>query len=275
MIATVFAGAKDPGSKERNMISFSNNRGRTLVAGALMFAATALPTAASAQDAETEDAIKITGSAAFVSDYRFRGISFSDLDAAVQPFIQLTTAPGLFVSLWGSSISDFNGANTEVDVTAGWTGSLVGLTTTVGVIGYLYPGGSNTDTVELFGSVGIPLGPVTATFGLNWQPDQKNLSRSNRYAFGTLSAAIPGAPVVLKATLGNERGGLVADQTGDKSSKWDWLIGADFTWKALTLGVAYVGNDLSTRTIDFGEGDSFRANRTAQDTVVVSLTAAF
>lgn len=261
------------------MMSFSNNRGRALVAGALMLAATALPTAASAQEAEKEDAIKITGSAAFVSDYRFRGISFSDLDPAVQPFIQLTTAPGLFVSLWGSSIADFNGATTEIDVTGGWTGSVVGLNTTVGVIGYLYPGGSNTDTVELFGSVGIPLGPVTTTFGVNWQPDQKNLSRSNRYFFGTVSGGIPGIPITLKATLGNERGGLVVDQTGDKTSKWDWLIGADLTWKALTLGVAYVGTDLSTRNINLAGDDETpavgRANRTAKDTVVVSLTAAF
>ncbi|MGL6044146.1 MAG: TorF family putative porin, partial [Sandaracinobacteroides sp.] len=233
------------------MTIFTTGRGYSLVAGALLLAAAAMPTAALAQEAEAEDSLKISGSAAFVTDYRFRGISFSDLDAAVQPFIQLTTAPGLFVSLWGSSISDFNGATTEVDITAGWTGSLAGLSTTVGVIGYLYPGGSNTDTVELFGSVGIPLGPVTTTFGLNWQPDQSNLTRSNRYVFGTVAAGIPGAPITLKATLGNERGGLVVDQTGDKTSKWDWLIGADLSWKALTLGVAYVGTDLSTANINF------------------------
>jgi uncharacterized protein (TIGR02001 family) len=237
--------------------------------------ATLLAILASPVQAQDEEEFpKITGSAAFVSDYRFRGISFSDLDPAVQGFIQLTTKPGFFVSAWGSSISDFNGANTEIDVTGGWAGVLGGLNTSFGVIGYLYPGGTGTDTVELFGSVGIPLGPVTATFGLNWQPDQKNLTRSNRYAFGTIAAAIPGAPITLKATLGNERGGLVVDQTGQSSDKWDWLIGADLTWKALTLGVAYVGTDLATPRFTDEDG-SFRANRTAQDTVVVSLTAAF
>jgi uncharacterized protein (TIGR02001 family) len=243
-------------------------------AGTVLAFGTALLLTGPARAQDEPEFPKITGSAAFVSDYRFRGISFSDLDAAVQGFIQLTTEPGIFVSAWGSSISDFNGANTEIDVTGGWSGAVAGLTTTVGIIGYLYPGGRNTDTYELFGSVGIPLGPVTATFGLNWQPDQSNLSRSNRYAFGTLTAAIPGAPLTVKGTLGNERGGLVIDETGRSSDKWDWLIGADLTWKSLVFGVAYVGNDIPTPRIA-DEGGSFRANRIAQDTVVFSVTAVF
>jgi uncharacterized protein (TIGR02001 family) len=248
------------------------HRGRTVgrAVGALLLAAAAFPMAAHAQEAEAEPALKISGSAAFVSDYRFRGISFSDLDAAVQPFIQLTTAPGIFVSLWGSSISDFNGATTEIDVTAGWTGAIAGLTTTAGVIGYLYPGGTDTDIFEFFGSVGIPLGPVTATFGLNWAPDQGNLSRSNRYAFGTLTAGIPDTPITLKGTLGNERGSLVIDDSGTVTHKWDWLIGADLTWEALTFGIAYVGNNLTNNRVD-----GVRFNRTAQETVVFSVTAAF
>lgn len=243
---------------------------KTFRARHLLAAAVLVSALAPAQAQDEEEALKITGSAAFVSDYRFRGISFSDLDAAVQPFIQLTTAPGFFVSLWGSSIADFNGATTEIDLTAGWTGELAGLTTTAGIIGYFYPGGSDTDIYELFGSVGIPLGPVTATFGLNWAPDQGNLSRSNRYAYGTLSAAIPGTPVTVKGTLGNERGSLVIDDSGTVTHKWDWLLGADLNWKALTFGVAYVGNNLTNNTVN-----GFRFNRLAQETVVFSVTAAF
>jgi uncharacterized protein (TIGR02001 family) len=239
-------------------------------AAALAFTLSAAP--GLAQDAEP--AVKITGSAAFVSDYRFRGISFSDLDPAVQAFIQLTTQPGFFISAWGSSIADFNGATTEIDLTAGWTGSVAGVTPTLGVIWYTYPGGTGTNTVELFGSVAVPLGPVTGTFGLNWSPDQANLSRSSRYLYGTLAAGIPNTPLTLKGTLGHERGGLVVDETGRRTQKLDWLIGADLTFSPITIGVAYVGNDLPRSTI-FDEGGSFRANRLAKDGVVLSITAAF
>jgi uncharacterized protein (TIGR02001 family) len=231
-------------------------------------AALLAPAAAHAQDEEA--AVTVSGTAAFVTDYRFRGISFSDLDPAVQASITLTTAPGLFFSAWGSSIADFNGATTEIDLIAGWSGDIAGLTTSVGGTYYTYPGGTGTNVFEFFGTLGIPLGPVTATFGLNWAPDQSNLRTSSRYAFGQLSAAIPGTPITVKGILGNERGGLVFDDSGTKTHKWDWTIGADITWTALTFGVAYIGNNL-TNNIDNG----FRFNRTAQETVVFSVTAAF
>lgn len=255
------------------MKAVSSISSRAALAGALMLGALVAPTAASAQEEEAK-ALTVTGNVAFVSDYRFRGTSFSDLDPAVQGGITLTTKPGFFIGAWGSSIADFNGSTTEIDLTAGWAGALAGLNVSGGGIFYTYPGGTDTNIFELFGTVGIPMGPVTATFGLNWAPDQGNLTRSSRYAFGTLSAGIPNTPITLKATLGNERGALVVDESGSTTSKWDWLVGADLTWEMLTLGVAYVGNDLTGRTIT-DEGGSFRANRLAKDTVVVSLTAAF
>lgn len=251
------------------MKAVSSISSRAILAGALMIAGLAAPTAAVAQ--EEEKALSVSGNVAFVTDYRFRGISYSDLDPALQGGINLNSSTGLFASIWGSSIADFNGSTVEMDFTGGWSGDIAGVTTTAGVTYYTYPGGSDTNIVELFGSVGIPLGPVTATFGLNWAPDQKNLSTSSRYAFGQISGAIPGTPITLKGVLGNERGSLVADDSGTKTNKWDWLIGADVTWEALTFGVAYVGNNLTNNDVPgFG-----RFNRNAQETVVFSVTAAF
>ncbi len=243
-------------------------RSTLLAAAPLMVAMLAPAGAALAQD-DTPD-LKVSGTAAFVTDYRFRGISFSDLDPAVQASITLTTKPGIFFSAWGSSIADFNGATTEIDLTAGWSGAIAGLNTSAGLIYYTYPGGSNTNVWEFFGSVGIPLGPVTTTFGLNWAPDQDNLRSSSRYAFGTISAAIPGTPITLSGTLGNERGGLVFDDSATKTHKWDWNIGASASWQALTFGVNYIGSNLTNNTFPGG-----RFNRTAQETVVFSVTASF
>lgn len=254
------------------MKSVSSISSRAVLAGALMLGALAAPTAAIAE--EEEKALTISGNVAFVSDYRFRGISYSDLDPALQGGITLEHKSGFFIGAWGSSIADFNGSTVEMDITAGWAGTLAGLDISGGGLFYTYPGGTDTNIVELFGTVGVPLGPVTATFGLNWAPSQDNLDRSNRYAFGTLSAGIPNTPITLKATLGNERGGLVADESGSTTSKWDWLVGADVTWEMLTFGVAYVGSDLTGRTITDGDY-SFRANRAAKDTVTFSVTAAF
>lgn len=250
------------------MKAVSSISSRAVLAGTLMIACLSVPTAAAAQ--EEEKALSVSGNVAFVTDYRFRGISYSNLDPALQGGINLNSSVGLFVSAWGSSIANYNGSTVEMDWTAGWSGNIAGTTTTAGLIYYSYPGGSNTDVVELYGSVGVPLGPVTATFGLNWAPDQKNLSSSSRYAYGQLSAGIPGTPISVTGTLGNERGSLVYDESGAKGSKWDWQIGASVTWEALSFGVTYVGNDLSTRRVE-----GYRLNRGAQDTVVFSVTASF
>lgn len=228
---------------------------------------------AEAQDTE-ERFPKVTGFASFVSDYRFRGISFSDLDPAPQASITLATRPGFFFTAWGSSIADFNGATAEIDLTGGWSGSVGPFNTSLGVIGYLYPGGTGTDYVELYGSVGGALGPVTATVGINVAPDQSNLSRSSRYLYGSLVGAIPNTPVTLKGTIGHERGGLVIDESGRTTQKLDWLIGADVTFAPLTFGIAYVGTDLPRTTVDFGDGP-FRTNRIGRDGIVLSVTAAF
>lgn len=243
-----------------NLIAGGRRLAVALTAGAIL----ATAGAASAQDAPAFP--KISGSAAFVSDYRFRGISFSDKDPAVQASIQLTTQPGFFFGAWGSSIAEFNGSTTEIDVYGGWSGPLGPLTATAGIYAYLYPGGTGTDVYELYGSVGGALGPATLTVGLNWAPDQDNLSRSSRYVYGSLAVGIPETPLTFKTTIGHERGSLVVDGSGETTQKFDYLVGLDLAVKGVTLGVAYVGNDLPQKS---------EFNTLAKNTFLVSLTAAF
>jgi uncharacterized protein (TIGR02001 family) len=227
-------------------------------------------TATADMDAAGPAGPRISGSVSLVSDYRFRGVSLSGLGPAIQPFLHLGTDPGFFASLWGSNVSGFGSAFAEVDIGTGWSGTLGAFDATAGVLAYLFPGGSNTDRVELFGSLGVPIGPVSTSIGLNWAPDQQGLGRSSRHAFGAVSAAIPGTPLTLRAVLGNERGGLVLDQTGQNSAKWDWQVGASINRAAFSVGIAWVGTDLPGR-------DSLgnRANRAGRDSVVLTVSGAF
>src|SRR5436305_1493693 len=59
--------------------------------------------AASAKDAPPPPAFTITGGATLVSDYRFRGISQTDRDIAVQGTATLSHSSGFYVTFWGSS----------------------------------------------------------------------------------------------------------------------------------------------------------------------------
>jgi uncharacterized protein (TIGR02001 family) len=241
---------------------------QTALATALLVAPTAV-LSQTAEDLPATRGVEISGSVALVSDYRFRGISQTDIAPAIQPSLQLDLAQGLFLGFWGSNIADLNGATTEIDLSAGWAGRVAGLDVSAGLLGYLYPGGTGTDVVEFFGSVGMPIGPLFAGFGLNWAPQQAN-SGASRYAFAQLSAAIPGKPITLRASLGHERGGFVSDETERTTAKWDWLLGVDFTVSALTVGIAYVGTDLPSK-----DALGNRANRIGGDGLLLTLSAAF
>jgi uncharacterized protein (TIGR02001 family) len=236
----------------------------------ILFARSGAEAADGIEPERSASAASLDGSLAFVSDYRFRGISNSDLSPAIQASVQLDTASGIFLGLWGSSIADLDGANAEIDLTAGWSGTLGTFDTSVGVIAYLFPAGDGTEVVELFGTAGFALGPATATLGLNWAPAQANLDRASRYAHATVSAALPGKPLTLRASLGHERNGLPLRRSADPANKWDWQLGADVTLPALTIGVAYVGTDLPSR-----DRMGNRANRLGGDGVVLRLSAYF
>ncbi|MEN8675919.1 MAG: TorF family putative porin, partial [Alteriqipengyuania sp.] len=67
-----------------------------------VLSATLLASPALAQDEyeEEADAIEISGNVSLVSDYRFRGVSFSDEDIAIQGGIDLAHESGFYVGTW-------------------------------------------------------------------------------------------------------------------------------------------------------------------------------
>ncbi len=189
---------------------------------------------------KTSGPVSISFDLALFSDYRFRGISLSDKDPAFQPSITLEHKSGLYVSAWGSNIARFADTNVELDLTAGWSGSVGGAELEAGVVGYLYPGGKGGNYVETFGSIGTTLGPVEMKLGAAYAPSQKNIGDDNFYAYGALSSGIPGTPVTINAQVGHEDGSLA----GPTGKKWDWSIGAQYVLKKVTLGVSYVDTDI-------------------------------
>ena len=106
--------------------------------------------------------------------------------------------------------------------------------------------------------------------------------QKNLYLSGDAAAGIPETPVTLKAHIGYSDGnpGLGPNGTSlaPTGKYWDWLIGADYTYKNLTLGVAYVDTDISRAESAYIEPNFSKTTNgspIAASTVVVSLTAAF
>lgn len=191
---------------------------------------------ARAQDAAKS--VNVSGFTGFVSDYRFRGLSRSDLGPAAQGSFRLDTAPGFYAATFVSSVAPrANGeADAEVDVYGGWSGKLAGWTADGGVYGYLFPGGRGRDFYEVYADVTRDLGPLSGTVGVNYAPAQ-GAGRDNTYVYGSLSAGVPRTPLTLKAGVGYEDG-VFADR------KLDWNLGASLRRGRFSAGLSYV--DAST-----------------------------
>lgn len=221
---------------------------RSTLFGLSALALVAVSAPAFAQEEAASD-FTVTGGATVVSDYRFRGISQSYKEFALQGTVSVSHASGVYATVWGSSIDDYiaNGSDTELDLILGYKQDLGGATVDLGVLYYYYPGsgGINSDFFEPYVSVSGTVGPVSAKVGAAYAPKQNALSigngrEDNLYVYTDLSAGIPETPLSLTAHLGHSFGPSYLT-IGDEYT--DWSIGATYTVSNLTFGVSYVDTD--------------------------------
>ncbi|MDV3459122.1 TorF family putative porin [Sphingomonas sp. HF-S4] len=265
-------------------------------------------TPAFAQDEEPPKPITVSGSVALVSDYRFRGVSQTDEELAVQGGVTIAHESGFYVGTWASNLAGwgtFGGSNTELDIYGGFKLPVGGGTLDVGVTWYMYPGGADiTDFAEPYVKLSGTLGPVSLLAGVAYAPAQEALGQwylsgadaaagvyndpgdkeDNLYLWGDISSAIPNTPVTLKGHLGYSDGNAGLGPNGTSIAPtgkyWDWMLGADLAIAGtpLTLGVAYTDTDISDADAAYllpnfsstKDGSSISGSQ-----VVFSLSAAF
>ena len=268
-------------------------------------AAIAIATAATPAFAQEEASspITISGSAALVSDYRFRGVSMSDKEMAVQAGATVSHESGVYVGTWASNLAGwgtFLGSNMELDIYGGYKVPVGGLTVDVGLTWYMYPGGlDTTDFAEPYVKVSGTAGPASVLVGVAYAPKQEALGQvldsaaditpnvgakaDNVYVWTDISTAIPDTGLTLKGHLGYTNGGnkglgpqgTSVSPTGEYV---DWMVGADYAVGPVVLGVSYVDTNISNAeaaylTPNFSstkDGSTIAGSR-----VVVSATVAF
>ena len=228
-------------------------------------------TPAFAQDTAPPSDFTFNGYIQGVSDYRFRGLSLSGGDFAVQGTINLNHSSGFYVGTWASSLEDTPVyGSTEVDVYGGWTGALGGgITADVGVLYYVYPNGrvGKANYFEPYASLTAAIGPATAKVGVAYAPSQESLGNDdNTYVYGELGAGIPNTPISVSAHLGYADGVQSPDLlTGSGTGGgFDYSVGATYAiTPKFSVGASYVGVD----------GNSIK--RFSDDTIVATVKLAF
>ncbi len=245
-------------------------RGKLAVSLAALAAGITAPSAALAQDTDEAGPVTVSANVALTSDYRFRGVSLSNGDPAIQGGIDVGHESGFYVGTWASSIEGGDAyGELELDLYGGWSGDVAdGVTVDVGLLYYLYPSeniGAEVNYFEPYASVGFTLGPAEATVGAAYAWDQDSLGGDNFYLYSDLGFSLPETPISLSAHLGYTDGVLAPPLlAGDlDASGLDWSLGASVASGPLELGVAYVG-------VEGPSIDGF-----TDDTIVATLSASF
>jgi uncharacterized protein (TIGR02001 family) len=276
---------------------------------ALVLSGLATPALAQEETAPPK-AVTVSGSVGLVSDYRFRGVSQSDEQLAVQGGLTIAHESGVYIGTWGSNLAGwgtFGGANMELDLIAGYKTTLSeGVALDVGATWYMYPGGfNNTDFIEPYAKVSGTIGPATVLAGVAYAPKQEALGawyfngasaaagvyddpgdkNDNLYLWTDASVGVPNTGLTAKAHVGFSKGnkglGPFATSVAPTGEYIDWMAGVDYAVPGtpLTVGVAYTDTDISNREAaylrpSFSKGQDGTGN-IAGSQVVFSLTAAF
>jgi uncharacterized protein (TIGR02001 family) len=219
-------------------------------------------------------AFDISANVALVSDYRFRGISQTGNDAAIQGGFDASWEPGFYLGTWASSV-DFGGDNEtgsfgtmEIDYYAGWAGP-VGDTDfgiDVGYTYYDYPG----DTVDPEGDY------QEFTITGSWRDFSLGVTYSDDYYAETdefwYFAADYSLAFAEDFALGLHYGFNSFEEEGffptDEDEYSDYSVTLTYTFKGVDLSVAWVGTDLDTEDC-FGDSDA------CDDAAVFSIAKSF
>jgi len=209
-------------------------------------AASTIAVAAPQVVAEDESAFSFSANAALVSDYRFRGVSLSNEDFALQGGFDIETESGFYVGTWGSSIEQYAGSELELDIYGGYATSFNNLDFDIGILAYTYPGSSDTTYWEPYASVGGTTGQIGWTLGAAYAFDQNSIGgQDNIYVYLDTSTGLGDTGLSLSTHFALEDGAF-----GD--NKLDWSLGLSYDLEKFTVSVSYIDTNVDTEGSDAG-----------------------
>ena len=232
---------------------------KTLIAAAL--ATVSLPSVA-----------EISGNVALTTDYRFRGISQTDRDPAIQGGFDWAHDSGFYLGTWGSNVQ-FAGS-LELDYYAGYAGNITdNIGFDVGALYYDYPGGDlgggvDPEYYEVYGGLSGDVGPVGLSGTVSYSPDYFGETGKAFYYDLGASYDLP-AEFSLSAHFGYQTidDGSVNDDgffSSDEDSYKDWSFGVSRSFMGADLDLSYIDTNL-------GKSDCF-GTKICDSTVVFSVS---
>jgi uncharacterized protein (TIGR02001 family) len=201
---------------------------------------------AHAEDKKPEH--EVSFNAAITSDYRYRGISQTRLQPALQGGADYTHNPsGFYAGTWLSTIKwtkdAGGGGDVELDIYGGKRGEIVkDVTYDVGVLGYIYPSNAlnpNANTTEIYGQIGY--GPAYAKYS-HAVTNLFGFADSKNSGYLDLGANIE----VKDGYILNLHAGRQTVKNNAAFSYTDWKIGVTKDFGVVTGALAVIGTNTSS-----------------------------
>ena len=228
--------------------------------------------------AEGDSPHEFSANVAITTDYRFRGISQTSEDPALQGGFDYSYTPaGFYAGVWASNLDfgvpDPDQATLEVDFYGGFAGELPnGIGWDIGGLYYYYPG-SNTgpgaadyDYFEAYGSLSYDFGSFNVGGGVNYSPDYFFESGDATYVYGDVGVPLPVGGLNLAGHVGHQ---WIDDNSQFGTPDYtDWIIGVSKDISMFTFDVSYVDTDLS-------DSDCFGGADVCDATAIFTVSASF
>ena len=224
-----------------------------------------------------------SGNMSLVSDYRFRGVSQTYRQPAVQGGFDLNHRAGFYAGTWASNVSgnQYPGGNgMELDLYGGYRTDLsAGLKLDAGFIYYAFPdaktgvGGRTFDTTEIYGAVSQGNFSLKLNYALS---DSFGVNDSNGSWYLDLNYTHPLTKVTnfvahvgrLDVRNGTQGGAVNPDYT-------DYKLGLTTEAAGLSWGIAYIGNNARDNAYRVAHAVDGSTRVVSKDTIVLSVGKAF
>jgi uncharacterized protein (TIGR02001 family) len=262
-----------------------------------LFATAAFAQSAPAAAPEAPEVSPITANVSLVSDYRYRGVSQSNLKPAIQGGFDYAHESGFYIGNWNSSISWVNNINSgsvassvEMDFYAGLKKELIGegFASDLGVLQYYYPTTGNftgtnvnPNTTEIYAAQNYTFGPVTGFLKFSYAVTNtfgNQNSSGSYYPDLTVNYDTGIWGLGVNAHVGYQYIAGTVDGTSNSSlySYTDWKLGVtkDFGG-GLSLAAAYIGTNAGKNSSGVYNYVSPTGKNLAGSTGVLTLTKTF
>lgn len=211
---------------------------RKLAYGRALVLAAAISGTAFVAPAMAADESPISANVALTTDYVWRGITQTNEEPAIQGGFDYGHSSGLYAGIWGSNV-DFGGDETiELDYYVGYGSEAAGLGYDIGAVYYNYPGETDLDWWEVYGSLSKEFGAVSGELGTRLTADYGGTEENGYYVYAAASAPI-GAGFNLGGTVG------YTDADIDDFEDWiHWQLGVSTSYAGVDLDLSYHDTNL-------------------------------